>query len=335
MNVLALIPARSGSKSIPHKNIMSIFGKPMLAYSIEHAKNSKYVNRIIVSTDSEYYAQIAKEHGAEVPFIRPAEISADDSKDIDVFIHALEYLSSKENYKPDIIVHLRPTYPVRNSEDIDNMIKILMDDQNLDSVRSITENPEPVFKMWFRDEDGKIKPVVTIKDNPEAYNTPRQYLPKSYIQNACIDVTRYDTIMNKNSMTGSEIHGYVMNEFHDIDYFSQVDSAKKKIALNGNGEKRFCVDIDGVVAHLTPNNDYEKAEPISENIKKINKLYDSGNYIVLFTARGSKTGINWEEKTKKQLDSWGVKYNELKFGKPAADFYIDDRHIGLEDLNLN
>ena len=104
--ILALIPARSGSKSVVNKNIRKINGKPMMAYSIEHAKASKYINRIIVSTDSEEYAQIAREYGAETPFIRPAEYATDTALDIDVFAHALSFLKEKEDYVPDIIVQL-------------------------------------------------------------------------------------------------------------------------------------------------------------------------------------------------------------------------------------
>ena len=98
--VLAIIPARSGSKSVPHKNIRLINGKPMLAYSIEHAKESKYINRIILSTDSEEYAAIGREYGAEVPFLRPAEYATDTALDIDVFYHCLSFLTAS-SYLPN------------------------------------------------------------------------------------------------------------------------------------------------------------------------------------------------------------------------------------------
>ncbi len=148
--VLALIPARQGSKSILHKNIRSIGGKPMLAYSIEHALAAKRVTRTIVSTDSPYYADIARSFGAEVPFLRPDAISQDHSTDLEVFAHALNWLREHENYVPDICVHLRPTYPVRNPADIDRMIEILESDPTLDAVRSVAESPETPYKIWFR-----------------------------------------------------------------------------------------------------------------------------------------------------------------------------------------
>jgi len=126
--ILAIIPARSGSKSVKDKNIREINGKPMIAYSIEHAKASKLINRVIVSTDSEQYAAIAREYGAETPFIRPAEYAQDTSLDLEVFEHALSFLEEKEAYVPDMVVQLRPTYPIRYVEDIDKMITQMLED---------------------------------------------------------------------------------------------------------------------------------------------------------------------------------------------------------------
>jgi hypothetical protein len=96
--------------------------------------------------------------------------------------------------------------------------------------------------------------------------------------------------------------------------------------------KTFCFDIDGVIACLTPGNDYTKADCHLNTIGAVNALYDRGHHIILFTARGYKTGIDWKECTEDQLRRWGVKYHELKFGKPAADYYIDDRMLSVEEL---
>ena len=160
MNVLAVIPARSGSKSVKDKNIRMVNGKPMLAYSIEHAKNSKHINRIIVSTDSEEYADIAKEYGAEIPFLRPAEYATDTALDYDVFLHCLTYLKEQEGYEADIVVQLRPTYPIRNIQDIDAMIEMLLDNKEADSVRSVAPAKEIPNKMWHKDIDGRITPLI-------------------------------------------------------------------------------------------------------------------------------------------------------------------------------
>lgn len=336
--VVAVIPARAGSKSIPHKNIKSLLGKPLLAYSIEHALNSKYVDRVIVSTDSEEYAEIARKFGAEVPFLRPKDISKDDSLDIELFKHALEWYKTKENYAPDYCVHLRPTHPVRNTTDIDRMLEILANDPNADSIRSVILNRTVIpYKMWFMDEvSNKLTPIMQNLDLKEPYNTPRQYLPKTYFQNASIDIARSRTILTKGSMTGDLILGYVMDEEFDIDYdadFARVEQhlANKSFEASSSG-KRYCFDIDGVLASLTPGNNYSEATPIVENIALVNSLYNCGNTIILFTARGSATGIDWNRTTEEQMLSWGVKYHELLFGKPAADYYIDDRAINLNNL---
>lgn len=215
MNVLAIIPARSGSKSVIDKNIRPIAGKPMIAYSIEHALQSKYINRVIVSTDSEKYADIARSYGAEIPFIRPAELASDTALDIDVFYHALKFLKDTEGYMADIVVQLRPTYPIRDINDIDEMVKRLIDNPEADSIRCVAPATEIAYKMWRVGEDGRMQPLLT--DIPEAYNMPRQSLPPIFYQNACIDVMRASTVLDKHSMTGDYILGYIMNHNFDID----------------------------------------------------------------------------------------------------------------------
>lgn len=327
--ILAIIPARSGSKSVPHKNIRLINGKPMLAYSIEHAQNSKYINRIILSTDSKEYADIGQKYGAEVPFIRPAEFATDTALDIDVFYHALNYLKTKENYIPDIVVQLRPTYPIRNAEDIDNMIEIMLNNTDIDSVRSISPAKEIPFKMWTQDASGKLKPIC--KEIPECYNMPRQELPAAYYQNACIDVIKGNVILEEKSMSGKNIQGYIMKDNFDIDTEEDFKLVEDYL-LTKSGKQNFCFDIDGVIAVTEDTKDYSKSTPNMNTINIINKLYDYGNNITLFTARGYVTGIDWKDVTLKQMKEWGVKYHELKFGKPNADYYVDDHAMTLSGL---
>lgn len=329
MNIIAVIPARSGSKSVPHKNIRKLAGKPMLAYSIEHAKRSRYINRIILSTDSPEYAKIGEEYGAEVPFLRPAEYASDSALDIDVFFHCLSYLKEKEGTVPDIVVQLRPTYPIRNSEDIDHMIELLLNNPEADSIRSIAPAREIPYKMWHKNECGVLSPLMT--DIPECYNMPRQSLPKVYYQNACIDVVRGSVILDQRSMTGSCILGYEMEKNYDIDTEEEFRKAEAFLTM-AQGGRRFVFDIDGVIAKLQPQNDYALAEPNEEMITVINKLYGMGNQIILLTARGYVTGIDWKEITENQLKSWGLHYHELYFGKPNADYYIDDKMVDMDYL---
>lgn len=236
MEILAVIPARAGSKSVPHKNIREIGGKPMLAHSIDHAKASQYINRVIVSTDSGEYARIAREYGAEVPFLRPAEYATDTALDYDVFYHALTWLKENENYVPDIVVQLRPTYPIRKASDIDKMIELLMENPQADSVRSMSKATEVPYKMWLKQEGnlksikteqvvGQMRPLIT--EIPECYNMPRQQLPEVYYQNACIDVFRPEVVMEKHSMSGDCILGYEMRENYDIDTEEDFERAMR------------------------------------------------------------------------------------------------------------
>jgi len=330
MEILAIIPARSGSKSIIDKNIISFLGKPLLAHAIEQAQKSLLISRTIVSTDSEVYANIANSYGAETPFLRPKEISQDLSTDIECFQHALLYLQKYENYKPDICVHLRPTFPLRQIKDIDAAITLLIDNEEADSVRSVVESPNTPYKMWHIN-NGRMQPVCSyhLKD---FYNTARQQLPKTYLQNAAIDVVRGSVIFEKESMTGDIILPYIMKDNFDIDTYKDFDFAmqnSKDFLLSLN---EFCFDMDGVIASLVPSNNYDLAKPIKQNIEIINWLYGRGKTIIVNTARGFKTGINWENTTRKQLDSWGVKYSFLYMGKPNADLYIDDKACTLPML---
>lgn len=327
--VLAIIPARSGSKSVKDKNIRLIDGKPMLAYSIEHALQAKSIDRVIVSTDSEEYAAIARKYGAETPFIRPAEYATDTSLDLDVFLHALSFLEETQGYIPDLVVQLRPTYPIRHIEDIEKMVEYMKKNQDVDSMRCVAPAKEIAYKMWHQDDEGMLTPIM--KDIPECYNMPRQQLPKVYYQNACIDVVRTQVITKQHSMSGSRIAGYQMSDNFDIDTEEEFLKAEEYLKIS-HGNKTFVFDIDGVVAQIQKDLDYALSEPNERMIKIINKLYDYGNKIVLFTARGYVTGKDWSEITQKQMERWGVKYHELKFGKPNADYYVDDKMLSLERL---
>lgn len=329
MNIAAIIPARSGSKSVPDKNIRQMAGKPMLAYSIEHAKQSRYINRIIVSTDSEKYADIARQYGAEVPFLRPAEYATDTALDYDVFRHALCWMKEQEGYEPELVVQLRPTYPIRRISDIDQMIEQMMKQPEADSIRTVAPAKEIPYKMWRMQEDGRILPLLS--DIPECYNMPRQQLPKVYYQNACIDIFRPRCIWQYHSMTGHYILGYEMEQNYDIDTEEEFERASQYLKIM-QGNNRFVFDIDGVIAQFDSELDYEHAKPNDKMVQVIQKLYEAGNYIVLHTARGYVTGVDWREVTEKQMERFGLPYHELHFGKPNADYYVDDKMMDMEKL---
>ena len=336
-HIVSIIPARSGSKTIKDKNIRVMNGKPMLAYSIEQALASKKIDRVIVSTDSQVYRDIAIRYGAEAPFLRPTEVSGDRSQDIEVFEHALHWLMDNEDYAPDLCVHLRPTHPIRDPTDIDEMVSRLENSPEFDSIRSVSPAKQTPYKMWLFKEDNstEIVPLASC-DIPEAYNAPRQILPRVYIQNACIDVVRSRTILEDHSMTGTHIAGYKMAYDFDVDTEEDFEFAEKiQLLLKACEEKcplKICCDIDGVIAAKTINNDYNQAAPLEKNIAILRELYKRGHQIVLFTARGYATGIDWRDVTTRQMDQWNVPHHQLLFGKPDADIYIDDKFFELPML---
>src|SRR3989338_8383279 len=147
-NIIALIPARGGSKSIPKKNIIDVGDFPLIAYSIAAAKMSKHISRIIVSTDSPEIAEVAKRYGAEVPFMRPAEYATDTAIDLDVVKHALGWLQEHENYEPEYVVFLRPTTPLRDPTMIDKAIESILSHSEATSLRSGHEIRESPYKLF-------------------------------------------------------------------------------------------------------------------------------------------------------------------------------------------
>jgi len=234
--VLALIPARGGSKGLPRKNIRPLLGKPLIAYAIEEAAKSRYISRIVVSTDDEEILEVARSYGAEVPFLRPAELAKDNVTDLPVFQHALQYLMDSEEYRPEIVAHLRPTAPMRTHDHIDHGIELLVE-SGADSVRSVCPAPKHPCKMW-RFVGKKIVPFLTENIcGKEAYNLPRQQLPPVYIQNGSVDITWWDTIMKKNSMTGEIIVGMLMEEEDSVNIDSEIDLMLAEILLRKRKER--------------------------------------------------------------------------------------------------
>jgi CMP-N-acetylneuraminic acid synthetase len=218
--VLALIPARGGSKSIPRKNIVDFAGFPLIAYSIAAGLAAETVTRVIVSTDDEEIAAISRRYGAETPFLRPGAHSLDQTPDLPVFLHALEWLSENEDYHPEIVVQLRPTSPFRRVRHIDESVYRLIERPEADAVRTVCIPFQNPFKMWRIGPDGLMIPLgIELGIPAEPYNQPRQALPEVYWQTGYVDAAWADTILTKNSMTGDAILPLVIDpsEWIDID----------------------------------------------------------------------------------------------------------------------
>ena len=228
MKILCIIPARSGSKGLLHKNIMNFKERPLLAWSIYHAQQSKYTEqiKIIVSTDSKKYADIAREWGAETPFLRPEEISGDLSTDFECIQHCVLWLEKNEQYVPDIILHLRPTQPLRKVEDLDNCIELFIKNRNeYDSLRTVIPFKKSPYKM-YRLHRNELKPLYKeVGDIKEPYNMARQMLPRCYLHNGYIDILNRD-ILKKGTISGNKIFAYVLKEDDnvDIDYKEDLDN---------------------------------------------------------------------------------------------------------------
>lgn len=216
--VLAVIPARGGSKGIPRKNIRDFAGFPLIAYSIVAATQSKMVTRTLVSTDDEEIAAVARQFGAETPFLRPAEFAQDNTTDLPVFEHALKWLEDNEGYVPDVVVQLRPTSPVRPIACVDDAVKLLLSKPEADSVRGVVEADQCPYKMWQVDaSSGAMHPLLEVEGIPEAYNAPRQQLPKAYWQIGHIDAIRPRAILEGNSMSGRVILPLFMDARFTVD----------------------------------------------------------------------------------------------------------------------
>ncbi len=218
VEVLALIPARGGSKSIPRKNIRPLAGHPLIAYSIAAGLAARSVTRLIVSTDDEEIAAISRRYGAETPFLRPAEFSQDQTPDLPVFQHALGWLAENEGYHPEIVVQLRPTSPLRRVWHIDQAVADLLQRPDADAIRTVCIPFQNPYKMWRIGADGLMRPLLET-EFPEAYNMPRQVLPEVYWQTGYVDVAWSRTILEKNSMTGDRILPLIIDpaEWIDID----------------------------------------------------------------------------------------------------------------------
>ena len=190
---------------------------------------SKYITRVIVSTDDEEIAEVSRKWGAEVPFIRPMKISQDQSLDIEVFEHALRWLNKNEAYQPELIVHLRPTGPVRRVALIDQAVEAILSHPEADALRSVQIAKQNPYKMWFI-ENELLKPILQLEGIKEPYNMPRQKLPKTYWQNGTLDITRKQTVLEKKSMMGEKIFAFKINEpAYDLDYPEDIPVIEKAL----------------------------------------------------------------------------------------------------------
>ena len=212
-SITAIIPARGGSKGIPDKNIKIIGGKPLIAWTIETARRSKYIDRVITTTDSDKIAGICKEYNCEVPFMRPKHLANDSAKGTDVILHTLDWLKLKKiDY--DYFILLQPTSPLRTTKHIDEAIEILISSENANSLVSVKKVNQHPFWMKRINNNGFVEEYQ--KDNEINYHN-RQELPDLYVNNGAIYISKCDYFLKNKSFYKNECLPYIMGEKESID----------------------------------------------------------------------------------------------------------------------
>ena len=240
MNTIAIIPARSGSKGILNKNIKKLGGHPLIAWSIRASFLCPEISKTIVTTDSEEYASIAKDYGAEVPFLRPDIISQDNSTDLEFLEHYLEFIKSSCQ-KVDTIAHIRPTTPFRKPSLLSEAIRIFSQDSNCSALRSAHEMSETSYKTFEICSNGYFKRIMADDNDLEGANRSRQSYPKTYYPNGYIDLLRTDLIENEKKIHGNAVIPFITpltqeidsnDDFKLIEYYLTLDNSIKKLLFN-------------------------------------------------------------------------------------------------------
>jgi N-acylneuraminate cytidylyltransferase/CMP-N,N'-diacetyllegionaminic acid synthase len=216
-SILALIPARGGSKGLPRKNIRPLLGKPLIAWTIEQALASKYLDRVIVSTDSEEIAEISKKYGAEVPFMRPKKLATDEVKSIDVVLHAVKWMEENDG-SYDLLMLLQPTSPLRTVEDIDKAVELLFGKGAIAVVSVCKVDHHPYWSNVLP-EDGCMENFI----RPEAINKNRQGLPIFYRLNGAIYLAYCDYLKQEKTFFGDKTFAYIMPKERSIDIDEEID----------------------------------------------------------------------------------------------------------------
>ncbi len=216
--IAAFIMARGGSKGVPGKNIRLLNGIPMIVYSFNAVKNSRFIKRCFLSTDSKEIADVGIRHGIEVPFIRPKKLATDRASGFDALIHAIKWVIKHLSYKPDIVVELLPTSPLRTGDDIDEALKIMVN-KRADSVVSVTPASQSPYWMKFIDDKGFVSPFL----NTQLATKRRQDLPQVYALHGAIKAAKCDFLLNNKSWYSEKTAAYIMPVERSFEVDSLLD----------------------------------------------------------------------------------------------------------------
>lgn len=225
--ILAIIPARGGSKELPQKNILPLAGKPLIAWTIDAAYGSRYLDRTLVSSDSAEIAEIAAEYDGDVPFIRPAQLATDSSPIVDTLLHAVGEVGPY-----DYLVLLQPTSPLRTSMDIDRALELTINHQ-VRSCVSVSEVQKSPYWMYECTESQRLKPIITSAE----VRTRRQDLPKVYVLNGAVYVTRTDWLQVERGFLNDDTLAYVMPQERSLDVDSELDLKLAELLIHNRCAK--------------------------------------------------------------------------------------------------
>ena len=232
MKVLGGITARGGSKGIPRKNVKILHGKPLIAYTIEAAKESGIFDRVILSTDDAEIAEVGKKYGAEVPFMRPVELAEDTTPTLPVLVHAIQWLKDNEKYEPDAVAILQPTAPLRRAEHL-RAAYALFEKSRADSVVSVSEVPGHHNPHWQFTIDTDMRAKIFTGEVFADIIKRRQDLPKTYTRNGAIYLCKTSLLFaDTPSFYGNDVRTYVMDEVGSINIDTPEDFARAELRMN-------------------------------------------------------------------------------------------------------
>ncbi len=231
-SVLAIIPARGGSKGLPGKNKKKLCGKPLIAWSIEVAETCSAIDRVVVSTDDDKLVDVVKKYGAESPFERPAELANDTASTINVIFHTIDWLRDHQDFRPEYILLLQPTSPLRTVEDIEGTIQTLKD-KDARAVVSVCETDHHPWWSNILPEDGNMKDFL----RPDILNKRRQDLPVFYRLNGAIYLADTDYLYECNGFLGPDTFAYKMPKNRSVDIDSDLDFKLANLLM----EKQKCL----------------------------------------------------------------------------------------------
>ena len=339
--VLGFIPCRSGSKRIIDKNLSIFNSKILIQNTYDLAESSNSIDNIVISTDSfKYLEKIEKKQKYIDIGLRSKSLALDHSTDLDVIKEVICKLNNM-GIEFEYIVHLRPTYPSLSKELIDDAFQYFESNKTATSLKSVEKLDLLYQKCLIEDDSDPNKLIGLDKDTSnENSSLPSQLCKNIYAQTAAIDIYKTEFIF-KNQLWGDYCLKYELGmEAADIDEYYDFPSAYSafdqlnliKSAIKENKRIEICFDIDGVLFSRTFDGNYENATPNKGIISFVKTLKEKGFVIILHTARGTKTGIDWKEITKKPLLDHNIPYDKLVFNKPGSDFYVDDRGISIKLL---